>query len=115
MGQKPKKEPQPEHLVSIAEDYEEQEWQDLIDSIEATDVPVEMLKYLRVHLKDGNKMIFPIFKWVNEGAEFDEIKTIVKQWYDANDKEIQGSDFVVNLVKLKKVIKSQTKKTLKDL
>ena len=60
-------------------------------------------------------MIFPIFKWVNEGAEFDEIKTIIKQWYDANDKEIQGSDFVVNLVKLKKVIKSQTKKTLKDL
>ena len=115
MAQEPKKEPQLEHLVNIAEDHEEQEWQDLIDSIEATDIPIEMLKYLRVHLKDGNKMIFPVIKWVNEGADFEEIKIVVKKWYQANNKEIQGSDFIVNLVKLKKVIKSQTQKTHKDL
>lgn len=114
MEQEPRK-PQPEDLVNISEDYEEQEWQDLIDSIEATDVPIEMLKYLRVHLKDGTKMIFPIIKWSNEGTGFDEIKHLVKKWYEANDKEVVGSDFIVNLVKLKETIKSQTHKTLKDL
>ena len=114
MEQEPRK-PQPEHLVGISENYEDQEWQDLIDSIEATDVPLEMLKYLRVHLKDGTKMVFPITKWVTEGADFEEIKNLVKQWYDDNSKQVAGSDFIVNLVKLKKMVKSQTQKTLKDL
>ncbi len=114
MEQEPRK-PQLEHLVDITNDHDEQEWQDLIDSIEATDVPIEMLKYLRVHLKDGTKMIFPVIKWVNEGANFEEIKIVVKKWYQAHNDEIEGSDFIVNLDKLKKIITSQTQKTLKDL
>lgn len=114
MEQEPRK-PQLEHLVGISEDYEDQEWQDLIDSIEATDVPLEMLKYLRVHLKDGTKLVFPITKWVNEGADFEEIKNLVKKWYDENNHQVVGSDFIVNLVKLKKMVKLQTQKTLKDL
>lgn len=114
MEHEPRK-PQLEELTDIDRNYEEQEWQDLIDSIEATDVPIEMLKYLRVHLKDGTKMIFPVVKWVDEGSNFEEIKHVVKTWYNVHDKEIAGSDFIVNLSKLKKIIKTQTQKTLKDL
>lgn len=114
MEQEPKK-PQPEHLVNIIEDQEEQDWQNLIESVDATDVPIEMLKYLRVHLKDGNKMVFPVVKWNKEGANFDEIKKLVRDWYVKNDKEILGSDFIVNLSKLKETVKSQTDRILKDL
>lgn len=114
MEQNPRR-PSPEHSIEIVEEQDEQEWQDLIDSIEATDVPLEMLKYLRVHLKDGTKMIFPIVKWTTEGADFTEIKDLVSGWYKKHDKEILGSDFIVNLSKLKDTIKSQTQKTLKDL
>lgn len=114
MQQEPRK-PQPEHLIDIVEEQEEQEWQDLIDSIEATDVPLEMLKYLRVHLRDGSKMIFPVIKWNNEGADFDEIKILVSEWYKKNDKNILGSDFIVNLNKLKETVKLQTERILKDL
>lgn len=114
MEQEPKK-PQPEHLVDIAEDQDEQDWQNLLDSVDATDVPIEMLKYLRVHLKDGTKMIFPVIKWNNEGTDFDEIKNLVSEWYKKNDKQILGSDFIVNLTKLKNTVKSQTNRILKDL
>lgn len=114
MEQEPRK-PQLQHLVDEVLDYEEQQWQDLIDSIEATDVPLEMLKFLRVHLRNGSKMVFPIVKWKKEGAEYDDIKSIVGDWYKKNDKEILGSDFIVNLEKLKNTVKSQTQKTLKDL
>lgn len=114
MEHEPRK-PQPEDLVEEVLDQEEQEWQDLIESIEATDVPLEMLKYLRVHLNDGKKMIFPILKWTNEGAAFSEIQVLVSDWYRKHEKEILGSDFVVNLEKLKNTVKSQTQKTLKDL
>lgn len=114
MEHKPRK-PQPEHLVDIIEDQEEQDWQNLLDSVDATDVPIEMLKYLRVHLKDGTKMIFPIVKWNKEGAKFDEIKDLVSEWYKKHDREIVGSDFIVNLTRLKETVKSQTDRTLKDL
>jgi len=115
--QEPRKQPQPqpEHLVDIVDEQDEQEWQDLIDSIEATDVPIEILKYLRVHLKDGTKMVFPIVKWNKEGTEFGEIKHLVSNWYKNNNEEILGSDFIVNLTKLKETVKSQTEKVLKDL
>ena len=116
MEQEPKKpQPQPQHLVDEVLDYEEQQWQDLIDSIEATDVPIEMLKFLRVHLNNGSKMVFPIVKWKKEGAEYNDIKVIVSDWYKKHNSEILGSDFIVNLTKLKDTVKLQTQRVLKDL
>lgn len=114
MEQEPRK-PQPEHLIDIVDDQEEQDWQNLLDSVDATDVPIEMLKYLRVHMKDGTKMVFPVVKWNNEGTDFEEIKKLVSDWYKKNDKQVLGSDFIVNLTKLKNTIKSQTERVLKDL
>lgn len=114
MEHEPRK-PQLEELIGEIHENEDQEWQDLIDSVEATDVPLEMLKYLRVHMNDGTRMIFPIVKWNKEGVKFDEIKNTVTDWYKRNDKQILGSDFIVNLTKLKKTVKLQTLKTLKDL
>jgi hypothetical protein len=107
--------PQPEDIVNELRNQEEQEWQDLLNTVEASDVPLEMLKFLRVHLKDETKMVFPIIKWVKEGVSFKEIKVIVSEWYKKNDRNILGSDFIVNLPKLKQTIKAQTEHTLKDL
>ena len=112
--QEPKK-PQPEHLVDLIDEQADSDWQDLLDSVDATDVPIEMLKYLRVHLKDGTKMIFPVIKWNKEGTNFDDIKSLVSDWYVKNSKEILGSDFIVNLPKLKDTVKTQTDRILKDL
>jgi hypothetical protein len=109
------KKPQLEDLIDEAEYQEEQEWQELIDSIEATDVPLDMLKYLRVHLADNTKMVFPILKWDSEGVDIEDIKVLIKKWYKKNNKNIVGSDFVVDLTKLKKTVKEQTNRTLKDL
>jgi hypothetical protein len=109
------KTPRPENSIEFIIEQEEQQWQDLIDSIEATDVPLEMLKYLRVHLRNGKKMIFPIVKWQDDGVNLDEIKNLVSEWYNQNNREITGSDFIVNLNKLKQTVKLQTERTLKDL
>lgn len=114
MEHNPKK-PQLEDLLDDAEYQEEQEWQELIDSIDANEVPLEMLKYLRVHMGDGTKMVFHILKWDNEGVNIDDIKTLIKKWYKKHSRNIVGSDYVVDLTKLKKTVKEQTSRTLKDL
>lgn len=109
MVDQPKPLPQPD-------DYDDDgEWQELINSIEATDIPIDMLKVLRVHLNDGSKFIFPIKEWLEQGSEIDDIDQAVTKWYKANDSAIAGSDFIVDLDKLKKTVKEETKRTLKGL
>lgn len=107
-------EPKRLQLESIEID-EEQEWQDLIDSIEATEVPLEMLKYLRIHLSEGKPIIFPIIKWLEAGEDIEKVKETVSKWYRKNNHKVTGSDFVVNLDKLRDTVKTQTERTLKDL
>lgn len=112
----PPKKPLLERLTDIDfDESENQKWEDLLQSVEATDVPIEMLKYLRVHKNNGEKTVFPIITWTEEGVSIDEIKKLVTSWYDEHQAEIAGSDFVVNLDKLKDTVQSQTEKTLKDL
>ena len=112
----PPKKPLVERLAEVnLEESETQKWEDLLQSVEATDVPLEMLKYQRVHKNSGEKTVFPIVTWTKEGVSIDDIKSLVTSWYDENSKDIAGSDFVVNLDKLKETVKTQTDKTLKDL
>lgn len=95
---------------------ENAQWQDLINEVTASDIPIELLKYLRVHLKDGTKYIFPILKWETEGEmTFEEIKKTVIDWMYTNQSNILGSDFVVNLEKLKDTVTTATANTLKNL
>lgn len=92
-----------------------EEWQQLIESIDASDVPIEMLKYLKTHMRNGTSFIFPVKEWLDSGADPDEIDAAIIKWYQLKDKEILGSDFVVNLEKLKDTVIPQTKETLKNL
>lgn len=107
------KKPQPEEDFDFQID---QEWQELIDSVEATDIPLDMLKYLRVHLKNGESTVFPIVTWLEEdGEDIEHVKDVVSLWYKKNEKEILGSDFIVDLEKLKETVQHQTDRTLRDL
>lgn len=95
---------------------ENAQWQDLINEVTASDIPIELLKYLRVHLNDGTKYVFPVLKWAEEDEmTFEEIKKTVIEWMFTNQNDILGSDFVVNLEKLKDTVTTATANTLKNL
>lgn len=101
---------------SLPEDFNDgEEWQKLLDGVDATEIPVEMLKYLKTHMKNGTSFIFPIKEWLDSGASPDEIDEAIMKWYVLKSKEILGSDFVVNLDLLKETVVPYTKKILKDL
>lgn len=92
-----------------------EEWQQMLNGIDASEVPIEMLKYLKMHMKNGTSFVFPIKEWLEAGSDPDEIDEAIVKWYKLKDKEILGSDFVINLEKLKETVIPQTKLTLKDL
>lgn len=100
--------PLPEEGIDL-----EGEWQDLLNSIEATDIPLEMLKVLRVHMEDGKRYVFPIKDWLEDGAKLSKIQQTVDAWYRENDDDILGSDFIVDLDKLKDTVTAETKRILK--
>jgi hypothetical protein len=60
-------------------------------------------------------MVFPILKWGSEGVDIKDIKVLIKKWYKKHNRNIVGSDYVVDLNKLKKTVKEQTDRILKDL
>lgn len=101
---------------SLPNDFDDgEEWQKMLSDIDASEVPIEMLKYLKTHMRNGTSFIFPIKEWLEAGSDPDEIDEAIIRWYKVKDKDILGSDFVVNLEKLKETVIPQTKQTLKDL
>lgn len=92
-----------------------EEWQQLLNGVDASEVPIDMLKYLKTHMKNGTSFVFPIKEWLEAGSDPDEIDEAIVKWYTVKDKEIIGSDFVINLEKLKETVIPQTKQTLKNL
>lgn len=91
------------------------EWEDLIKSIEIDDIPLDMLKVLRVHHNNGNRYVFAIKEWLDGGTPLAKIQRTVDAWYRKHGEDIAGSDFIVDLDKIKQTVTEQTKKTLKDL
>lgn len=92
-----------------------EEWQEMLSSIDASEVPIELLKYLKTHMINGTSFVFPIKEWLESGATADEIDEAVIRWFKIKDEEILSSDFVINLEKLKETVIPQTKQTLKNL
>lgn len=97
------------------DDNDGEEWQQLLNGVDASEVPIEMLKYLKTHMKNGTSFVFPIKEWLESGSDPDDIDEAIVNWYKVKDKEIIGSDFVVNLEKLKETVIPKTKETLKNL
>lgn len=95
--------------------YDGEEWQSMLSSIDAKEIPIEMLKYLKAHMDNGTSYIFPIKEWIEKGANPDAINDAIERWYELKDDEILSSDFVINLEKLQETIITHTNKTLKDL
>ena len=93
----------------------EGEWQELVDSIDATDIPINMLKVLRVHIDEDTRFVFPIKDWLDEGVPIVKIEKVVNDYYLKHSDDILGSDFIVDLDKLKTTVKAETKKALKNL
>lgn len=105
---------QPKPLREGLDDLEG-EWQELVDSIDATDIPVNMLKVLRVHIDEDTRFVFPIKDWLDEGVPIAKIEKVVNDYYLKHSDDILGSDFIVDLDKLKTTVKAETKKALKNL
>ena len=111
--QKPKKPRQPKskRLNLNRKD----QWERLLKEVNKEQVPIGVLRYITVNLKDGTSVDVNIAEMLAEGADPAEVEQMINQRLDALDDVIHDVDFHISVDSVDKVIQPFTDKLLKDL
>jgi len=96
-------------------DEEMGEWQDLLKDVDVSTIPLSMVKILRVHLNEGQKLVFPIRQWIDEGTPFSKIENMLNKWQDNNKGRVDAVDYVLDMEQIKTTVTAETNKVLKDI
>lgn len=111
--EKPKKPRQPKskrlNLNSKAQ------WEKLLKEVSKEQVPVNVLRYITVNLKDGTSVDVNIAEMIAEGADPELVENLINSKLAALDDVIQDVDFHISVDSVAKVIQPFTDKILKDL
>ena len=111
--QKPKKPRQPKsrrlNLNSKAK------WEKLIKEIHKEQVPVGVLRYLTVNLKDGTSVDVNVAEMLDEGADPEIVEQLINKKLKDLDDIIADVDFHISVDSVAKVIQPFTDQLLKDL
>lgn len=91
------------------------EWQDLLKDVDVSTIPFAMVKILRIHLIEGQKFVFPIRQWINDGSSISKIENMLNKWQDANKDNVEAVDYVLDIEHLKTTVTAETNKALKDI
>jgi hypothetical protein len=111
--QKPKKPRQPKsrrlNLNSKAK------WEKLIKEIHKEQVPIGVLRYLTVNLKDGTSVDVNVAEMLDEGADPEIVEQLINKKLKDLDDIISDVDFHISVDSVAKVIQPFTDQLLKDL
>jgi hypothetical protein len=111
--QKPKKPRQPKskRLNLNRKD----QWERLLKEVNKEQVPIGVLRYITVNLKDGTSVDVNIAEMLAEGADPAEVEQMINQRLDALDDVIHDVDFHISVDSVANVVQPFTDKLLKDL
>lgn len=111
--QKPKKPRQPKsrrlNLNSKAK------WEKLLKEVNKEQVPIGVLRYITVNLKDGTSVDVNIAEMLEEGADPAYVEQLINSKLEALDDIIEDVDFHISVDAVSKVIQPFTDQLLKDL
>jgi hypothetical protein len=111
--QKPKKPRQPKSKrLNLSR---KDQWENLLKEVNKEQVPVDVIRYLTVNLKDGTSVDVDIQQMLKEGIEASVVEQIINEKLEALDDYIQDVDFHISVDSVAKVIQPFTDKILKDL
>lgn len=91
------------------------QWEKLIKEINKEQVPIGVLRYITVNLKDGTSVDVNIAEMIEEGADPAVVEQLINAKLEALDDVIQDVDFHISVDSVAKVVRPFTDKLLKDL
>ncbi|HET8688713.1 MAG TPA: hypothetical protein VFM18_19020 [Methanosarcina sp.] len=90
-------------------------WERLLREVQKEQVPIDVLRYITVNLKDGTSVDVDIAGMLESGADPAEIEQIINSKLEALDEYIHDVDFHISVDSVARVIQPFTDKLLKDL
>lgn len=90
-------------------------WQDLIESIDKKEIPVEILQKILVTLIDSTQVTIDVQQFLKEGMEPIEIEDMLNQKFQDLDAYIANVDFFVDVDSVVGVVQPETDRILRGL
>lgn len=91
------------------------QWEKLLKEVNKEQVPIGVLRYITVNLKDGTSVDVNIAEMLEEGADPEVVERVINKKLNDLDDIIQDVDFHISVDSVAKVIQPFTDKLLKDL
>jgi hypothetical protein len=90
-------------------------WEDLVDGVEKTDVPVECIKRLVIKLKDGKRRYLNISTLRKKGYDPIELEEVLNDKLAEYDGMIENIDFFVDVEAVAEQVQRETDSILGKL
>jgi hypothetical protein len=91
------------------------QWEKLIKEINKEQVPIAVIRYITVNLKDGTSVDVNVAEMIDEGGDPAVIESVINEKLAALDDIIQDVDFHISVDSVAKVVQPFTDQLLKDL
>ena len=92
-----------------------EQWKAIVKSVKKSDVPVNVLDSISVHLIDGTRVDISISEMALQGIEHDDIQEYINDKLVNLDSYIENVDFYVSVDEVARLVQPMTDLLLKDL
>jgi len=90
-------------------------WEDLVEGVEKSNVPVECIKRVVIKLKDGRRRYLNMSTLRKKGMDIFELEGVLNQKLEEYDRDIENVDFFVDVDQVAELIQPETDKILGGL
>ena len=90
-------------------------WEDLVEGVDKTNVPIECIKRVVIKLKDGRRRYLNMATLRKKGLDTYELEGVLNQKLEEYDRDIANVDFFVDVDQVAELIQPETDKILGGL
>ena len=90
-------------------------WENIIDEVSKTDVPLECLKKIVIKINGGKQRTINLHTLLRQGLALEEIEHLVNRTFAELDADIKDVDFVVDIKAVAELVQPETDKLLGKL
>lgn len=90
-------------------------WENIIEDVEKTKIPVEFIKKLILKLQGRKQRTINIRSMLNQGFDSEEIEEAVSRKLEEFDSEMIGIEFILDIEGIAETVQPETDKMLKNL
>lgn len=83
-------------------------WEDIIESVDKTDVPVQCLKRITIKLEDGKRKQISVLKLRKQGLDDEEIEEMLNKALFLLGDAVKGVDFFVDVKSVAEIVQPET-------